>query len=537
MLNNYRSSGWFGLAVALSMAAFFISRYLPPGFLEGTSSYWLTETEDVTQYIAGFNAFFQAPFQLPLLAFDGLNYPVGTRATFVDAVPFYALVLKVLLPNTHAPFNPFGYWIGFVFLMQGFCAWWILREARIHSWLALVAMVTLFLTFPALSERIGHTSLMSHWIVLCAFALYMRDGSKEFVQFGLWGTLLFIGFYVNVYLFVMALTIYFASGLRHKVYLSPKAGLKFIIPLVALVLSLFVMIFPLQTGEVAKELGFGFFSMNLLSPFAGGRVFTIPNAAMPGQYEGFNYLGLGILIGLGLLYFLCSDKKQQLRRHIYLAVAFLLFFFYALSNHVYFGTVEILQIEYPTFMDSLTSQFRASGRFFWVVGYGAIIVVVIGLYRYCKPSLFVGFLTLVLVVQMYDLSSVRHRFVANVNRPYQPVLSVSEWDSRLLPSVKYLYFYPKFRCHNLDVLRTLMPVMKYSVHNRIKLNTGYIARYQPSCDDDAIKVEIAGAKSTESAFVFDRQLYTALPMVQALFANDRQPVCEILDFAYVCKVE
>lgn len=102
------STGRAGFAFAVAFGLFFVLRHFPLDFILGTNSYWQTEVEDVTQYFAGFNAFFNAPFSFPLLAFDSINYPQGTRATFVDAIPLYAFLLKVFVPKSFAPFNPLG---------------------------------------------------------------------------------------------------------------------------------------------------------------------------------------------------------------------------------------------------------------------------------------------------------------------------------------------------------------------------------------------------------------------------------------------
>lgn len=229
------STGTLGLLVAMAIAAIFVYRYFPEGFIAGTSSYWMSETEDVTQYIAGFNAYFHSPLKFPLLAFDTFNYPVGTRATFVDIIPVYSLLLKLVLPSGMAPFNPFGYWVALAFMLQSVGGWWILRELNVRSWSTLVCCTVLLVCFPALMARLGHISLMSHWILLMSIALYIRSNRlRQFATLG-WTLILVVSINVHAYLFVMALMMYLCSALSSLDKLTRQSAIRIIIPFVVLV--------------------------------------------------------------------------------------------------------------------------------------------------------------------------------------------------------------------------------------------------------------------------------------------------------------
>jgi hypothetical protein len=533
------STGRAGFAVALAIGLLFVWRYFPPGFVAGTSSYWLTEVDDVTQYFAGFNAFFNAPFSYPLLAFDSINYPQGTRATFVDAIPLYALILKILVPSEFAPFNPFGLWVALSFVGQAVCGWWILRETQVRSWFALLAIVVCFLTFPALTTRLGHISLMSHWIILSALALYIRGRRLQLPQRWGWSLLLIAAFYINIYLCAMASAIYLVSCLYGKERFKPLEIVKALIPFAVIGLSLVLTIFPMERVAVAPETGFGTYSMNLLSPFHGGDFLKFPNPEMPGQYEGFNYLGLGIILAFTLSLVLNRGRAiGAFTPHMALTTLMVLFTLYALSNVVYYGIHQVLTINYPFFMDRITSQFRASGRFFWPVGYCVIIFAIVTLYRTLGKALFATVMVVLVVLQVNDLSSLRHRLVDTAKRPAAPVLTQSEWDQQATSNIKYLYFFPKFRCGRSElILNTLMPTMRYaSVHN-LKINTGYVARSNSNCSDISTKAEIAASDFDHSMFVFNKGDLPTVKQVKALFPDDRQPACIDIDFAHVCKLQ
>jgi hypothetical protein len=532
------STGRAGFAVALAIGLFFVWRYFPTGFVLGTSSYWLTEVDDVTQYFAGFNAFFSAPFSYPLLSFDSINYPQGTRATFVDAIPLYALLLKLFVPASFAPFNPFGVWVALAFVGQAICAWWILRELQIKSWLALLALVVCLLTFPALTTRLGHISLMSHWILLSSLALYIRCRRTSEPQRIAWSLLLVVAFYINIYLFLMASAIYVVSCLCNRARFQPAELGRALIPFLIIGASLFLTILPMDQTSVGKEGGFGIYSMNLLSPFHGGKYLNFPDPEMPGQYEGFNYIGLGVLLAFALSVVL--NRKAAVgsfSQHRALTWLMFLFAAYALSDTVYYGVHQVVTIHYPSFMDRITSQFRASGRFFWPVGYCVVIFAIATLYKKLSPVLFSVCMVLLVLLQMADLTNLRHRLVDTAKRPASLVLTQSAWDEQVTSDIQYLYFFPKFRCGRSElILNTLMPTMRYAVVHGIKINTGYVSRANSNCSVESTKAEIAASAPDHSLYVFVKGDYPQVEQVKALFPDNDQPTCTEIDFAHICRL-
>ena len=533
------STGRAGLLLALAIGSWFVWRYFPAGFVAGTSSYWMTEVDDVTQYFSGFNAFFSAPFSYPLLAFDSINYPQGTRATFMDVIPLYALLLKVFVPASLAPFNPFGAWVALSCIGQAVCAWWILRELQVKSWLALVALVVCLLTFPAFTTRVTHISLMTHWIMLSSLALYVRARRTEEPQRWAWTLLLVGGFYINIYLFVMASAVYVASYMhnpgRHRLAEMGRALLPFLI----LGASLFLTILPMEKAEVGRENGFGIFSMNLLAPFYGGKYLVIADAERPGQYEGFNYLGLGVLLAFALSLALGRGAAlKRFKEHWALTLLMVLFTVYALSDAIYLGQREVVTFHYPSFMDFITSQFRASGRFFWPVGYCVVIFGIAMLYRKLGARAFAASMLVLIALQVADLSKLRHRMHDTVYHQSEPVLDQTTWDRVTANDVQYLYFFPKFKCGRSDLIfKTLMPTMRYAVVHGIKINTGYVSRVNANCATESIQAEIASSAPDQSLYVFVKGDFPQVEQVKVLFQENRQPTCEELDFAYICRLQ
>lgn len=502
-------------------------------FIVGVSPYWQTQVDDVTQYIAGFNMYFASSWQFPLLAFDSLNYPQGTRATFVDAIPLYALLLKLLVPANFWPFNPYGYWVALCFIFQAIGAWWICRELKLNSWVFLVCLLIILLVSPSLMARIGHISLMSHWIILFALALYIRGcRSPSFPMLG-WTVLLVSAFYINVYLFGMASGVYVAALLSNIYRWSFRALIGYFLPFVVLLGSLFVTLLPLPDGEVTREWGFGYYSMNLLSPVLGGSLLKVQAGVGAGQYEGFNYLGLGVILSFVWALRIWRRSDQSFfYRHWPLFALMVGYTLYALSNQIYFGSTQILVVKYPSIFEGFTSQFRASGRFFWPVGYCLAIFSMLMLYRRLAWGAFVVAAIIVSFLQLVDLKDRYSSLRATLVRQSAQQINYADWDYVLGRKVRNLYFYPKFKCGSQPPHDSLLPVMRYAAERGYNLNTGYIARYTPRCDD--IAEEISNSAVEDSAYIFVVKEFESVESVVKFLPENADLQCRKISFAFVC---
>lgn len=526
------------------VAAGFVGLVFGKAFVSGHSSFWQTDAEDITQYMAGFNMYFSAPWRLPLLAFDSLNFPQGTRSTFVDAIPLYALLLKLVVPASWAPFNPYGAWVALCFVLQAIGAWWISRELGARSWSFLLSLAIMVMTMPALLSRIGHTSLMSHWIILFAMALYLRGARQGRLATVGWCVLLVSAFYVNIYLFAMASAIYAAAIIfsfqMHpllpvsRVNASVRTLVPAALPALALLATLPLTLLPLEPGGLMREWGFGYYSMNLLSPLAGGYIIRLTVPVGPGQYEGFNYLGLGILVALSLALSQAAPRArlgQMLRRHAALAWLMVMFVVYALSSQIYLAETQIATVTYPGLAAAVTSQFRASGRFFWPVGYLLLVALWWLIYQQRSSKRFLVLAVVFTALQVVDLSEVLRNLQSTLSRPPAVHLKHEAWNAAIPDRVRSLYFYPKFKCAKNPAHTSLLPTMHYASVRGLNMNTGYIARYTPACDDMAS--EIAGSVPAESAYVFVRSEYPDAGKVRSLIPGTSAQ-CTELDFALVC---
>lgn len=548
MFSLKRSAGYLqpnsmlGLLVALGIAVAYVRWGFPSGFIRGISSFWLMETQDVSQYVSGFMAFFQEPWRWPLLRIESINWPEGTLATFVDAIPLYALLLKVFVPASVGPFNPYGFWIGICLVLQALGGWWALREAQVNRWSALLALTALLLTMPVLQHRLGHVSLFSQWILVFALALTLRSERLGQTSAG-WALLMVCGLYINIYLTAMASLLYLADLWRHRLQPTPLHWLFW--PVLAACVAAATMpllMWPLPGHHLARDGGFGLYSMNLLAPLTGSHFFSFSHPVVNDAQavEGFNYLGGGVILMAGWLWltrnryqYAGQAPKPILAKPQAFVVALVIATLYAISNKVTLGSAELLSWVVPEFANGVIGQFRASGRFFWLVVYALAVFGVIAVCRRLNGWRLWVALGVIVLTQLADRAPAIKTLRGLAAPPSAFRLDHAAWQSALGDRVETIYFYPKLRCaKNSNIYETLLPVMRYAAEHRINLTTGYIARYAPDCS--AMTPEARASKPDGSTYVFVNSEYTP-DEIKAMLPAAPGWICNIVDFATICR--
>ena len=134
--------------------------------------------------------------------------------------------------------------------------------------------------------------------------------------------------------------------------------------------------------------------------------------ATPGQYEGFDYLGVGALLFTAMaLLGGWRDFGRALLRHPVLTAAMLVLTVWAVSSRIYLGPFLLFSYDPPYLLSStVLSWFRSCGRMFWPVGW---LLVAIGVARaptLFRPRIAIAVAVLALVLQWIDVAPWRAKF-------------------------------------------------------------------------------------------------------------------------------
>jgi hypothetical protein len=414
-------------AMALLVGAAAAADLFPLATIAGNGGLFAYPTGDLAQNLTGHLAF-QAPgWHWPLLLAPALAWPHGLSIAMTDSNPLLSLLAKLLASWRGRPLNLLGVWLAACWVLQPLAAVYALRGMGgtppagmpgCKSWEAALAAAVLSVIFPALLFRYSHINLLGHFLLLASLGLSVRmcrhAGARRWWAGGL---LLGVIVLVHPYLFVFSAVLLAAPALQSVLDRRRAAWRSVAAYLLASFLP--VGLFALLSGTTGGgDIGFGFYSMNLLSP-VWPQLSGLFGADLPvidatgGQYEGFNYLGAGglLLCALAALMLVFRRRPQTgdgRRRWTALYVVLAVLTLIALTPRIYAGHVLVLPLGlWP--WNQIFSPVQASGRAFWVVGYALLLASVACLANRLSRPWLRAVLAVAVLLQWIDTGPLRDR--------------------------------------------------------------------------------------------------------------------------------
>jgi hypothetical protein len=391
----YTIAGLIGLGVAIYLLGW--------AGIQGTSEYWTNTHNDSVQSIAGLRYYLSEGWGWPLLHIDSYGYPDGTNLILTDSIPALAVVSKLFSGALSDGFHYFGYWMAFCFVAQGVAMVGLLVALGWRSYTTAIVGAGLAVSQTALLTRFFHAALMAHFLLIVAITIGVlaMKSDRPARQLGWFAVLLGVTFFVHVYLFAMVVVIAVAFAIQlwlHRQITWGTAWRWF----GSMVMGTLVLLAGngLIGATASSAGGFGTYSMNLLALVA-----KQPDGT-GGQYEGFSYLGLGV-IGLLAIHIYSSRSLiwRSLRGYRAPMVAICLMALFALSWWIWLGDQPLVML--PRFgpIEWLGDRFRASGRFVWPLVYvltaGAIVLTVRRFRSQTATALLLG----ALAIQILDMGT------------------------------------------------------------------------------------------------------------------------------------
>ena len=484
------------LILATAVGAFWAASLFDWSFVIGRHAFWKFPKGtipgsgyDMAQVLTAYFYYVQSSWHLPLFYVSALGTPSGTNIVLMDAVPVVALTGKLIRSVTGAMPQLFGAYLFLCFALPGIMMTLVLIAAKTRYALAAIIGAIFANAMPALLWRWGHIALKSHFLLIGALALYLSSLQKSTWRglAGAWIAYLVVTYLTNIYLFAMVGTVWFCAVIQRN--LNELTTTRQALGIGALTVALLTSVIALS-GQFGSSSGgvpfdwygkYGNLSINLLSPFVPQKSGLLPALggvidATSGQYEGFNYLGLGLLLATVLV--LPSEVgwfRQNLRRHIALFVALALLTAFAVSNRVFAGHWLLFEIPIPH-LNRVLGIFRSSGQFFWLIGYAQVaIVVVLGFRR-------AGLLTALClagaaILQLWDVQPLRAQIIASIaSGPAAEELD-SNQVARLISGARDVEVVPSKQCSsNWAQEQANMELMLATARANVSTNTVFLAR-------------------------------------------------------------
>ena len=482
------------VAILLSIATFYFQYGIE--ILNPTNIYWLRD-DSYTQFIGW--SFYRNNefFTFPLFKIFDYGMNMGSTIIYTDSLPLMALLFKPFEAFLPINFQYQGVWIFACYVLTAYFGYKIFNLYLKGSYEKLICVLFL-LCSPIILERfsIGHISLMGHWVILFSFYLYI----KENTNLRSWMAIILISILIHGYIFAMVFVVgvfSLAKNYFKKIVTRKKTGIHFIAITSFSVVCL--VVFGYFENINVFHGGWGGYRLNMLSIVnPNGLNFNwsqfisdspIFNRLKIGDYEGFNYLGFGMIINLIFATYLAIKKKINIFSSVdsRLVIIFcLLLIIFGLTNHIAFGSYELLNYDLPGFLKVFTKPFRASGRFFWPVYYIIFISTLVFVLRNLNPKKALVYALLIFTIQVVDLSNGFQKireFAQNTEEGslYKKDLELNKLKSVAKDYKKLIYVFPS------NAPKNWIQLSYFSYRNDLKTNFGYFARRNKKAEDRYVR--------------------------------------------------
>lgn len=407
--NAKKEDNSFDLVLPTFLGVFAFFLVVGPRALYPENIAWLGSGDPATHYL-GWLFYRNSEWDFPVGLNPSYGLAIANSILYSDSNPFLAILFKPFSHFLPEVFQYFGVWLLLCFVMQAIFGWKLVGLVTSSHTLRLLGAGLIVFAPPMIWRLHGHLSLVGHFLIVAA--LYFAFNSNLQRRKLSWGLLLAAAALVHAYFLAMVLAIWFVDifGRTFKAQISWKSSV-YESSAFSILLGFVCWqagYFSVGSGVISS--GYGLYRMNVLSLLdSSGWSYVLkdfPEAA--GDYEGFNYLGLGTIFLLLLSFpFVFVSKKESarlFREHLLFFLLFLLLFLFAITNTFGVGLFEF-RYSLPDFLLKIANTFRASGRMFWPVFYAITFFSIICVIKRFEARTAGFVLGLALAFQIADTSA------------------------------------------------------------------------------------------------------------------------------------
>ena len=458
---------WFiMLASGIIGALLFILIY-GTKILDPTYEDWLLEGGDLAQHYLGWVFFRKSGWHFPLGLIDNILGDIKISVMYTDSFPVLAIFFKLLSPVLPGTFQYYGLMGLTTFILNGSLASLLIQRFNKNGLFCILGS-TLYTVCPAVLQRLyGHESLACHYVLILALILWVyqnREWKKKWQNYAmppiLWGALGMTAVSIHIYylpmIYCILLGCFITDIFKYKKYLRPF--LSFISITSASLFSMWIIGAFYTKSDISAD-GLGELSANIntfwnpielggngmIGHWTKGSSFFKALPINAGQYEGYAYVGLGIMLGAYLAFIVLLNhvfsrkgkitkimKTVMSKRKVWLIAGFSVFFvsfFYALSPSCYINGTKIYDIYYSPNIIRWMSSFRATGRFAWVGMYLIFTIVIYCLSRIRNKKMMLAAIIVCAGVQFTDMKEqIKSRQWYKEPHTYTSQLTDPRWE-------------------------------------------------------------------------------------------------------------
>ena len=428
---------WIDLIpVVMGFAAFIIVVGL--GILNPRNVSWLLADFDMTLEYLGWAFYRYGPWAFPIGLNPNFGLDISSSIIYSNSMPLFAMVFKPFSALLGEPFQFWGLWILLCFVLQAWMTWLLIGLITSDIWLKTFATGLLLFSPPMFSQIGFHNSTIGHFPILMALYLILRPNQNNRALW--WSILLPSTLMIHPYTFAMLVALWLADLLDKLLIQKELSIFQVLLEMVCAFTT--TLLVAWQAGYFMNvspgETGFGMYRMNLLAIFDPSGfdaanwsfLYSLPWVRSNNNYEGFVYLGLGLiavlLISLPMIARHYEKLIKLLRGRVFIFLCLICLTLFALSNNIGIGAWTFTVPLTPKLF-SIASILRASARMFWPVFYVIAIAGIYFLIRGYSKKIATTVLGIALAVQIFDTSGAWLEIKNKINHPgAQPVSSLSD---------------------------------------------------------------------------------------------------------------
>jgi hypothetical protein len=421
---------WLIYATLYSLVSIFIISGF--GILNPVNRNWLSIGDGTGQISWEF--FRDQPvIQFPLGLNPNYGLEISNTIAFDGQIPLMSLILHPISSFLSTPFQYFGFFIFFTFLLNFYASTKIFIFFKFNNFQTILGSIILSSLPITLNRTIENThyALSSTWIILAAIYLSLTKSISALK----WSLIVVLISLIHPYYFPFVILIFFFSSTlmlfndRHlfkqivKIYFTMVSSLIFTMWVVGYFIS----------GVDSADVGYGLFRSSLSSLFdSSGWSQIFPDLKQTeGAYEGFGYIGTSAIVTI-LLYLIVLRRIQvsYFRLFMPLFISAIILFILSLSNKISILEYEIFYFNIPNYIQDVVSIFRSSGRFIWLLSILLLIFPLVQIHTYLSAKNFSIFLVFVSTITFVDyfpqLTSQRD---IKFSAPFKSNLTDKAWKS------------------------------------------------------------------------------------------------------------
>ena len=506
---------------------------------------WLLTKSDAATHFLSWHFFKNEPWTFPPGIVKGYFYPIGTSIGFTDSIPLLAFFFKLIRSFLPANFQYFGLWVICSYGLQAVFGYLLMRLLS-NKKIVLLAGTLFFLFSPIVFVRgDDHIALTAHWLILASLWLYFKPVDRGQVA-GVnraWLIIVLIAALVHPYLAVMVLGLAVAGLIKQKIQNKQtfiQVGC-YITCFMCMTILMWYLIgfFQFPSIEDYAGHGLGKFSMNLhslVNPMNTSSIFGSFPVVSHSQWEGYSYLGAGMLVMGVLCCILWAVERKRIIVHLSIdhdwpiLVLLGIFFMLALSPNISIGSSFVFSYQLPDILAKVFNVFQSSGRFVWPIYYFLFFLIINFTVNNLRGRIVPYVLLLAASIQVYDLTPILKCQLSR-HLDFETRLKSIFWQDAIKIS-KNIITVPPFKkslIHKDDYIDFSLLVAQHGG----SLSTGYLARVSEEMKINAwekISNELMSEELGETTlYIFDKKSYMQYSPYLKKVSN-----CMVVDGYNVC---